>query len=61
VRTVRDCGLLAAMVSELTEAELALCFGLLCGAYRQRPQALFWDVLQGLSEKRVTARLIKVV
>lgn len=58
MRTTYDCRMLTAGICELTSAEAFLILGMLSFDYQKKPDALFWDVLQKVSEKRIGIRLI---
>lgn len=60
MRTTYDCRMLAAGICEFTTAEAFLVLGMLSFEYQQRPDALFWDILQKVSEKRIGMKLIGV-
>ncbi len=53
--TPEDCRMLTAALTELTPAQLALLFGLLCGEYKQAPGAHFWKVIAKFLTVHVTA------
>ena len=59
MRSPEDCRFISAAVITNEQTALALLFGLLCGAYLKKPDALFWDVCIRFIEKRSTGEIIR--